>query len=104
MFSSFFCFFFFFFFFLFFNLPTAMMIWVHAAFSCFALAQWSTTTGMVTSRDRFPLTSLNGFLLAAGGRDGNSLNAAEMFDPSAKTWTSVGSLKNPRHFHTAIAA
>lgn len=71
---------------------------------------WTATTGNLgTARSRHTATLLNdgtGRVLVAGGWDGVSANSsaltsAELYDPVAKTWLSVGSLGDGRYQHTA---
>jgi N-acetylneuraminic acid mutarotase len=68
---------------------------------------WSATASLITPR-RFHTASLlaDGRVLVAGGMLGggnpaSSLNSAELYEPTAGTWTATGALMTARHHHTA---
>ncbi len=67
---------------------------------------WSLTGAMAVSRFGHTSTLLpNGKVLAAGGRigaaGGPSTATAEVFDPISGTWSSAGSMPDPRYSHSA---
>jgi N-acetylneuraminic acid mutarotase len=70
--------------------------------------QWLSTASMATARSGHSATLLdNGLVLVAGGYANTGLASplivasAEIYDPNANTWSSAGSMANPRQNHTA---
>ena len=62
------------------------------------------TPDMLAARSEHTATLLSsGRLLVAGGHDpgGPPLAGAELYDPTARTWTSTAAMKNARESHTA---
>ncbi len=73
------------------------------------VGSWRLTAPMLASRAAHSLTMLrSGKVLAAGGdrtwsvAGGESLAAAELYDPTTETWTATGSMGTPRSFHIAV--
>jgi hypothetical protein len=73
-----------------------------------ALGTWTTTGSMATARASHTATLLaNGKVLVVGGWNAVSgssaayFASAELYDPATGTWTTTGSLTNPRYMHTA---
>lgn len=69
---------------------------------------WSTVPAMSRARSELTLTVLpSGSVLAAGGTDSttdsSALSSAEVYDPTANTWSAVGSMAVARRGHTATA-
>jgi uncharacterized repeat protein (TIGR03803 family) len=65
---------------------------------------WSYTRSMNTGRSMHTASLLtNGWVLAAGGRDGslNIVSSAELYNPVTMTWSVTGSMKTARENHTA---
>jgi len=76
-----------------------------------ATGTWTQTGSLNVARRYHTATLLpNGKVLIAGGfldmltiSGGNSIAAAELYDPASGTWTKTGSLANPRRHHTATS-
>jgi hypothetical protein len=71
-----------------------------------ASGSWNSTASMNGGRYQHTATLLaDGTVLVAGGynpkKSPSSLASAELYDPASGTWTSTGSLGNPRTGHTA---
>jgi hypothetical protein len=73
-----------------------------------AAGTWTVIASMTTNRSAHTATLLpNGKVLVAGGFSGNPpatlnpLDSAELYDPTAGTWTSTGPLNTPRGYHKA---
>jgi hypothetical protein len=73
-----------------------------------ANGKWTVTGSMITARYNWTQTLLpNGKVLVAGGNNRNcvtapcDLSSAELYDPSAGTWSATGSMTTPRWGHTA---
>jgi len=71
---------------------------------------WAATASLTGARTLHTATQLNtssnattsGKVLIAGGLNGaTSQNTAQLYSPSAGTWTAAGNLNAPRHGHTA---
>ena len=61
-----------------------------------------TANSLNTARYEHTATLLsNGKLLVAGGYNGSSLAAAEVYDPANGTWTTINPLNTARDSHTA---
>jgi len=69
-----------------------------------ATGLFTSTTGSMTANREYHTATLlnNGMVLIAGGlSSGVSLNSAELFDPTAGTFTPTGSLNNARYWQAA---
>jgi len=71
-----------------------------------ATASWTAAANLNTGRYLHSATLLpNGQILAVGGYNGSTqaglLASAELYDPTADTWTATGSLNAARYLHTA---
>ncbi len=69
---------------------------------------WSTLPQMSKARVNLQATQLsNGKVLITGGQTGSAnatttTNAAQLFNPTTNTWTSVSNMITPRHFHQVV--
>jgi WD40 repeat protein len=71
-----------------------------------ATETWTPTGSLATARDYHTATLLlNGKVLVAGGAPDaagfSSFSSAEMYDPNAGTWTTIGPMGSARQAHTA---
>jgi N-acetylneuraminic acid mutarotase len=73
----------------------------------FATGHWTATSSMTTNRSYHTAALLgNGTVLVTGGQASSAwysgpLDAAELYDPAAGTWTITGHMANSRYAHTA---
>jgi len=69
-----------------------------------SLGSFSSVASMATARRQHTATLLSdGRVLVVGGvtTNGNTLNSAEIYDPTQNTWTTVASMVAQRNWHTA---
>lgn len=72
-------------------------------FNAFTLPAWTVVQPMAFARHDHNLTLLpDGKVLATGGEDEfhQPVRAAELFDPSTNTWTTLASMQVPRQYHS----
>lgn len=74
-----------------------------------ATGTWSTAAGMNARRTNFTMTLLgnglsNDVVLVAGGAGGggSAVSTAEIYDPTAGTWTTTGAMADARKGHAAV--
>ena len=70
-----------------------------------AAGKWTVSGSLKIARDNGETATLltNGFVLVAGGVDGNNepLSSAELYNPTTGTWKRAGNLTDARFDHTA---
>lgn len=67
--------------------------------------QWVTTASMNTARENLAMCVFGSDALVSGGDNATSTvyASAELFDPVANTWTTVGAMTSPRSLHQLVS-